>query len=233
MADLDKRIPQLPYNPTLLTGAKFAFYDPSTDTTYHINVQDFLTSTNPDSLWSPIASYDIGDIVVYSQGPGQPYEAWISNSNGNLGNVPGPASAVWDIAVLSKSGFVFWAAGVYGDDVVVVLKTVMGVTSFYWLANPTRPFNSTDFDAELALGDWEIVGTPPVSSFDVIDYDASITNAYPTGVISRSTIYRITTPGEVGATLNGNFWPDGTWLVARVNLTGANNQLEASWDRRA
>jgi hypothetical protein len=234
MADLDKRIPELPYNPSLLTGSKFPFYDPTSDTTYHINVEDFIVSgTNPDTIWSSIMNYAEGDIVVYSQGPGQPYEAWISESADNLGNVPGPASTFWTIAVMGKSGLVPWASGIYADTNVTVLYQISGHWGLYLLANPTRPYNSTDFITELGIGDWVIVGATIALPFDVIDYDASITNAYPTGTIPRNSIYRITTPGNIGANLNGNFWPDGTWLVVRVDLDGSNNQTEANWDRRA
>lgn len=87
-----ERIPELDYNPILPTNGQMPWYDPTTDTTYHINAQDFLSGLfDPGDAWNEFFSYNAGEIVT-SLG-----EVWISNAGGNLGNPPGPASTFWTL----------------------------------------------------------------------------------------------------------------------------------------
>ena len=60
------------------------------------------------------------------------------------------------------AGFEFWTAKNYDADDVYVLYPDSGSEDIqiYHLVNPTRPFVSTNFPAELAAGDWEIISPP-------------------------------------------------------------------------
>jgi hypothetical protein len=85
------RIPELPYNGLLPNNAKFPWYNPADDITYHANGNDFLFGlSDPNDAWNPAYSYSLGEIATDGG------KIWISLSNGNLGNPPGPASLFWD-----------------------------------------------------------------------------------------------------------------------------------------
>jgi len=60
------------------------------------------------------------------------------------------------------AGFEFWTAKNYDADDVYVLypESLSEDIQIYHLVNPTRPFVSTNFPAELAAGDWEIISPP-------------------------------------------------------------------------
>lgn len=222
----NKRIPELALRSSLTGEVRFAVYNPLTNTTDQTRLSDFLPEAGTDSFdWDPTTTYAEDDIVVFED------QVWISQDNGNLDNPPFDGSAFWSIGVKGSNGIVPWEAGIFTANTVLKLYEISpGVWGLYYLISATRPYNSTNFVTELGGGDWVIVQVP-VGTFTITDYDASV-NAYPTGTIPKNTIYRITTPGQVGGNLNGNFWPDSTWLVARVDLDGTDNQLEVSWDRR-
>lgn len=152
----NKRIFQLPQLFAVSGSLKLAAYDPNTDTTYHFDLSLLGLQGDPaDYLWQDDFSYSEGAITTYSQGPGQPLQVWVSESNGNVGNVPGPGSTFWSPATVATSGLVPWTAGVYLDDYVTVVHN----DSIYWL-DPLagRPYNSTDIDAEIIAGDWINLG---------------------------------------------------------------------------
>ncbi len=235
----NKRIPQLPYNGVLLTGAKFPFYDESTDTTYHINAEDFLGSgVSPDSIYNPELSYEEGAIVVYRQVEDQPYQVWISEEDDNLGNIPGPGSTFWTLGSKSQSGLVPWVAGVFVDTYTTVLKKTGGAWALYYLENPTRPFNSTDFYAELTAGDWLPVGVTEENPETLKNKgDWTVPDVYPNptalGYLPEKNYFWIVATGA-GTTLNGNFWPDDTWLIVKSDIADdAQAELDAKWYRRA
>jgi hypothetical protein len=86
----DKRIPDLPYNGLFPSNGLIPWYLPNDDTTYHLKGSDIIAGLmGPDDAWSPVYTYDNGDIV--SDGGA----VWVSNGVGNLGNPPGPASPFW------------------------------------------------------------------------------------------------------------------------------------------
>jgi hypothetical protein len=86
----DKRIPDLPYNGLFPSNGLIPWYLPNDDTTYHLKGSDIIAGLmGPDDAWSPVYTYDNGDIV--SDGGA----VWVSNGAGNLGNPPGPASPFW------------------------------------------------------------------------------------------------------------------------------------------
>ncbi len=182
MADLDKRIPELPNISYTSAIMMIPIYDPITDTTYRMNyalVQPGA-STN-DYRWNELTDYGIGDIVTQSD------KVWESIATPNIGNVPVEDGGYWEERSKSKSGFVYWAAGVYLDDQVFVLYTLGSDTFFYELADPARPFNSIDFEDELADDKWRRIGTitdilgvlldgfNPLSTDNVTDADSILT----------------------------------------------------------
>jgi hypothetical protein len=77
----------------------------------------------------------------------------------NLNNIPGIDPTKWLLVTKSASGFVFWQAGIFPQDEVFVLRSIGGMIHLVHLVNATRPFISTDFDAEYAAGDWEIMSS--------------------------------------------------------------------------
>lgn len=86
-----------------------------------------------------------------------------SKIDNNIGNTPPSApnisgdyeNASWvEVSRSEASPIKKWAAGVYGEGLIVVLQNDL----FYRLANATRPFESSDFAAELSNGDWVLVG---------------------------------------------------------------------------
>lgn len=86
-----ERIHELPYNAILPSNAKFPFYLPDDDTTYHVNAGDFISGlSDPGDAWNEFAVYGNGALVTYAGA------VWISTVGGNTGNPPGPASLVWD-----------------------------------------------------------------------------------------------------------------------------------------
>lgn len=155
----NKRIPELPYNGVILTGAKFVFYDEETDTTYHINSEDFLDSTvSPDSIYNPEMSYDEGAIVVYRQMPGQPYQVWISEEDDNLGNIPGPGSTFWTLDSPPATGKTIKKMGEFNpstdpDGFVVLLAQIgSGIGGVIEEGN--------EFDTKDATGDFDLGAGP-------------------------------------------------------------------------
>lgn len=158
MADLDKRIPELNpiSNPT--PSAQLPIYDPSTDTTYRValSIINPAVTDQPDQ-WDADITYALGDIVSYSQGPGQPFEIWVSTAGSNQGNIPGPSSSFWDTPADTPSvGFPApWAAGIYTAAYIAVVHN----NTIFWLDPAAgRPYNSTDIDAEITAGDWINLG---------------------------------------------------------------------------
>lgn len=154
----DKRIPELTPLPNPTPDVQLAAYDLATDTTYRVSLSQINPgATDLPDQWDPGIDYAAGNIVSYSQGPGQPFQIWVSSVGSNQGNVPGPASAFWETPVDTPSvGFPApWAAGIYTAAYAAVVHN----GTIYWL-NPAagRPYNSTDIDAEIIAGDWINLG---------------------------------------------------------------------------
>lgn len=67
--------------------------------------------------------------------------------------------AFWiEVSASSSSAIQEWSAGVYGPGLVIVAHnhSVDG-RGLYWLIEPVRPYNSTDIEAEITAGDWELI----------------------------------------------------------------------------
>jgi hypothetical protein len=175
----DKRIPELP-ELTIINGELyFAIYDPLTDTTYKIKASLIIPNvTAAQYAWDPLRDYNIDEIVV------QDNQIWISQQNGNLGVVPGTDVAYWVADNQAQgSAITFWSAGVFTENDVYVANTIASHLFLFRLADLTRPFNSTDFNAEFSAGKWECVsdtsflGIPKVAHGfavnDLLTFDSS------------------------------------------------------------
>ena len=113
--------------------------------------------------WVSTTNYATDDVVTYSG------KWWQSLVNSNIGNIPGADLTKWNEVDKSPSGLVFWQAGVYTEDEVFVLREINS-TVFLFRLDPlqTRPFNSTDFDAELSTNTWQ-----EVARLDTVIVDTS------------------------------------------------------------
>lgn len=136
---------------------KIGFYSKNRGRTEFIKVIDLLGSPAAAASnfgWVSTGDYDEGDVVLWGE------DFFESDEDDNIGNTPSaPGSTHWHVVSKSPSGFVFWQAGIFLDEVVAVFKLVSG-TYFMFLLDPAidRPFSSTDFDAELGAGNWKLVG---------------------------------------------------------------------------
>jgi hypothetical protein len=160
-----------------VAGAKFPFYDPTSDTTYYINAEEFLSDTpNPDNLWNAMTVYNTGDLATYAQTPDSDLQIWISTEDDNSGNIPGPASTHWTLAnkVTASGSLIPYEAGVYTGDNVYVSKIIGGKLFFFQLISPVRPYNSFDFDAELLAGDWIMTSAAAAGNERIYSFDSDL-----------------------------------------------------------
>jgi len=158
MADENKRIIELPLN--LNPGAilRLPVYNPDTDDTEQIILaailpQDVIT---PDA-WQPDVSYSEGDIKSFDN------KIWISQQDDNEGITPGTDTDFWIQSSVSAS-LDLWAAGVYLATTPIVFKLIGNSLYMFYLKSVTRPYNSTDFFAELEAGDWEMIAALDLQS---------------------------------------------------------------------
>ncbi len=85
---------------------------------------------------------------------------WKTKVDDNLNNEPptNPLTtedANWiEVSPSDGSSIKEWAAGIYGAGLVIVFYNDLQ----YKLTEATRPFESTDFEAELAAGKWKSLG---------------------------------------------------------------------------
>ena len=148
------RIDQLPLNGVLKGSYYFPIRNMDTQQTERVPLSEILTSeTTQDFEWvtDNDPGYNSNEVVTYG---GKWWQSLIDN---NLNIVPGTNPTAWQEIAKSPSGFVFWQPGVYPQDEVFVLYPPSGAIEIYHLISPTRPYHSTDFEAELAAGDWEII----------------------------------------------------------------------------
>jgi hypothetical protein len=124
--------------------------------TQRIEVDYFLSSTSTQNFeWITDHEYAINDVVTRG---GKWWQALLVNEN----IVPGTDSLTWLEIPRSPSGLVYWQAGVFVDDENLVMHESGGITYIYRLDDATRPYVSSDFDAELLAGDWELLGATTI-----------------------------------------------------------------------
>lgn len=148
MAEVNKRINELPPNSALQDDCLLAVYNPLTDKTERVPVGQFIPASSANFEWlSAPEEYFTGDVVTY-QGK------WYQAVDDSVGVIPGTDEDFWVEISKSPSGFVFWQAGAYVEDSVFVMSAHNGQLQLFTLASATRPYVSTDIAAEEELGDW-------------------------------------------------------------------------------
>lgn len=152
MADLDLRIDQLPAG-TPGPNDPIPFRDLTTGVTKKFLAGLVLPSpVSTDIEWDPDSAaagdYDLNELVTYG---GNIYQSAINNNP----SIPG-VNSDWTLLTRGSGSVGFWEAGVYLEDEVVKIFDEAGVGARLFRLDPgePRPFNSTDFDVELAAGNW-------------------------------------------------------------------------------
>jgi hypothetical protein len=145
---INPEIPNLPPSGAPQNGMLLVVYNPVTGLAEKMLIDFFVPAATQDFTYNPEFVYGLNAFVTFG-GFG-----YTSDSADNQGNEPSAGSAFWTQINLSASGLVYWAAGAFTQEKVVLLNDISGVTEFYELINTDRPFISSDFAAELAGGDW-------------------------------------------------------------------------------
>lgn len=152
------RIKELPPSAGPKAGYLLAMFNLDKDLTESVPVDFFMSSgTSQNFEWVPNTAYPDNSVVTYG-GTWWQAQQDISDTD-NI--IPGSDPAYWVAIPKSPSGLVMWKAGVFTEDEVFVVAEVLGVKTLFYLADPTRPYVSADFDAEYAAGDWEPIGAVP------------------------------------------------------------------------
>lgn len=155
------RIKELPPSAGPKAGYLFAMFNLDNDTTEKIPVDFFMSSgTSGNFEWLSDTPYDDNDVVTYGGIWWQAQQAVPENI------IPGSNSLYWVAIPKSPSGLVMWQAGVYTEDEVFVVAEVSGVKTLFYLADPARPYVSSNFATEYAAGDWEPIGAVPSGGGD-------------------------------------------------------------------
>jgi hypothetical protein len=125
----------------------------STNQLESIPLETFLTSeTSQDFEWvtDNNPGYALNEVVTYG---GKWWQSLISN---NLNIVPGTDPAKWQEINKSPSGLAMWQAGVFPQDLVLVVNEIGDDALQLYRLDPDepRPFVSSNFSAELSAGKW-------------------------------------------------------------------------------
>lgn len=221
MPILNARIPELPLNAVLKGTYYGVVYNIEDDTTKKFPMSELLASQNTGNFEYLVnTAYNDLDVVTFNG------EWWQATGSVAANIAPGTDPAKWVQISQSGSGFVFWSAGVYPQDDVFVLYDLAGVKGMYQLIDATRPYVSSNFETELAAGDWELLfsnATAPISPFRG-PYNAS-TNLYPGAGLGSGSGGAIRAGDEWSmsvsdTTMDGGPWPVGTIMKALVNVPG-------------
>lgn len=218
----DKRIPELPLKSTSSGSLRFPVWDPLTDITYGIDLLNFLPETEDiDSAWDSETSYPVDFIVAFED------QVWVSQQANNLDNPPFDGSTFWTLGVKAKGGLSEWEASIFTQAKVTVMKQTAGIWRIYRLDTLLRPFNSIDFDAELAANDWVEVSPPGVGLDPQIirnkgTFDAS-TGLFP---VDGPTMINYEYTNLAEGTIDGVTYYIDTIIRARINVPG---QVAANW----
>lgn len=138
------RPPQLPELANIQAGAYVVGYDTATDKTVKINVSTLGGGQETDINWRANIPYATGLIVEYG------LKLWKSLIDDNLGNLPSEGANWTEVSKAGAgSNITNYTTGVYTHDPTIVLREGR---MYYLLA--AKPFESTDFIAELEANQW-------------------------------------------------------------------------------
>ena len=138
------------------------FYNPLTQKVERIKQGTLLSGTTVSATWLIGTTYAIDAIVQANS------KWWQSLQNGNLGNYPTEGAYWTEVSrSLGDGKIANWSAGVYTSSPTAVVSA----NALYLLNSVVAlPFNSTDFAAELALGEWIKVGISELQSEKLDSY---------------------------------------------------------------
>lgn len=147
----NKKILELPELGLLHGLIGLPVQDPDTGITYHVKLATLLPENVIASIaWEPGLAYPEDAIVSYLDA------LYLSQVDDNE-SVPGVDANWLQVNGSLSAGIPMYAAGVFTAAEVSVYKLINSDLRLVRLASATRPYNSTDFDAELTAGDWEVV----------------------------------------------------------------------------
>lgn len=140
------RIYQLPRAAVTAKAGVFAVYDPVTDKTVQIAIQEAIGGTRASMDWNAGTTYASGAIVLYAG-----LTAWKSLVNNNLGNKP-TENSYWTQLTISPSDGISdtpYSAGLFTYNNA---KVIHNNTAYY--LQVAAPYESDDIEAEITAGDW-------------------------------------------------------------------------------
>lgn len=160
------RPPQLPELAEVGAGAYVVGYDSATDRTVKINVSALGGAEQVTDLsWRSNVEYKLNEIKEYG------LKLWKSKIAGNQGNIPAENQYWTEVSKAGEGGGITnYATGVYTYTPAIVLR----FEKLYRLA-ATLPFESTDFDAELEIGQWRLLNDSKIIG---VAYGVGMTGNY-------------------------------------------------------
>jgi len=167
-----------------ITNGKMLVLNNDTNALELLKLSDIGGGNESIPTWYSAETYVSGYIVEYSD------KLWASDDNGNEGNPPSDGSSYWtEVSKATVSNFSRWKVGVYNNTATLVAK---GDDLYLLKSDTTLPFNSSDFDAELAAGTWIAQGGNKFNSI-VLNPQTALEQTYEEGKIYyNSDLKRLT-----------------------------------------
>jgi hypothetical protein len=176
-------------------------------------VRDLLEQNNTEALnleWDSAVTYDTPATAETSGNPSYAeYQErlWKSKIDDNLNNPPPSAEGItsntyWEEVSKAAGSFREWTAGLYGAGLIIVIHN----DNFYKLTVATRPYESTDINAEITAGAWL-----PLS---ILDEDTFVSNSATKAPSQQSVKAFVEAITGLLANLSAT---DKTNLVAAIN----------------
>jgi len=153
---INKRIDQLHPSAGPILGGLLAMFNPDNGKTEKIGVEFFSNVQTSNYDWLSDTEYLENDARIHGG------KWWKALQDVEANVIPGSDPAMWEEVNKGSSGGKKWVAGVYPELNVYVVNDLEGRHKNYALVNETRPFISSDFEAELLAGDWKAFFAEPV-----------------------------------------------------------------------
>lgn len=215
------RIPELDEAATIASNDLFVMYQASTGLTKKIPAS-LLTPTNDDQNFNWVSNYEysIDEAVIYGN------KWYKSLQNVNEGHLPNEVGSVWWEIVSKSVGGGYWEAGVFSDaHALVFYDDIDGVAHSLLLDDSaTRPFLSSDLQAEYLAGKWkrvergmQLLDTPHNAAGNAPPISLAA-GAGPGGLILQGNYFLVGVAGTDGA---GNDILVGFKLIAKQDNPGA------------
>lgn len=218
MSLANARIDQFDLSAGLTPGGFIAFRNQVTGVTEKVPIEWITSAASSNNFeWLPATPYLTDDVVTRAG-------LWYQALAGNTDVVPGTDPLTWNPIPKSSSGFVFWVAGAFTEDEVLILRTVDNYVQLFRLANATRPFVSADFELEWAGGDWELMSERGYLAINkaahgfilnnVLEYSGGAWNVYSSGMSQRAIVRQVIDVDNVIVLIIGNVIKGLTGLTA-------------------